>query len=208
MKRLIILVFIVIFAGIIIRNTDVFDNTPTDLQTPLEIETPEDTTDTTDTQDDETPENNPHEIETETSTESNETLLSFENKTSNTAPLEEEKMKNLTETPSVVKIQQPKEHEPTQETPLIPQQTVKIYMYEWDIDIMKSNLMSGVTQFEVINNGNLSHNFGIIGGKDFGKVKPNEKRVFIADLPQGEVTFYSSKRVDQERGMMKTILAQ
>lgn len=83
---------------------------------------------------------------------------------------------------------------------------VRVYLYEWEIDILNSVVGEGLIQFEVINTGARSHRFGIVGVYDFGKVRPGETRYFAIELDNGEFTLYSPLAVDQERGMVENIL--
>ncbi len=88
---------------------------------------------------------------------------------------------------------------------------VKVYLYEWEMDVSKGinePLIEGKIRFEVTNTGRLTHNFGILGVQDFGKIVPGETREFSAVLDSGQFDFYSSKEVDMNRGMGETVVVQ
>lgn len=80
---------------------------------------------------------------------------------------------------------------------------VKVFMYEWDINLLNStNLKPGMTKFIVQNNGSRSHEFNIKGLYNFGRIAPNETRVFGINLEAGTVEIYSSLSIDQTQGMV------
>jgi len=82
---------------------------------------------------------------------------------------------------------------------------VKVYMYEWGIDVSQKNLRAGLVEFEVINNGRLSHNFSLEGIGNFGKVLPQERKRFTATIKPGYLNIYSEKKIDIERGMTNNV---
>ncbi len=84
--------------------------------------------------------------------------------------------------------------------------TVKVYLYEWAVDISTKEIPSGTVQFEVVNNGKFSHNFNIKGIKNFGKVPPRQSANFSVQLLPGEFEIYSNKRDDYENGMVEGIV--
>lgn len=206
MKRLIILVLIVIVGGIIIRNTDIFNENPqTETQTEINTEeNQEETSSETDITEEETDQETQEEIETE---EQNKTQENHQNEAVSKTPDIQKPVKTETPKEETVLVPTPKKEEATSKTApeaILNTTKVKIYMYEWNIDIMKNNIPAGNIEFEIINTGKRSHIFGIMGMDDFGKVKPGERRAFTTQLESGEYTLYSSGRIDQEQGMMET----
>ncbi len=92
----------------------------------------------------------------------------------------------------------------TPRTPVAPsgrKTTVKVYLYEWGVDISSKEIPSGQIAFEVQNNGRFSHDFAISGVKNFGKVRPGEVQVFTTNLRTGNFTVYSERGKDDEKGM-------
>ncbi len=83
--------------------------------------------------------------------------------------------------------------------------TVKVYLYEWAVDISKKEIPSGTVAFEVVNNGRFSHNFNIKGIGNFGKVPPRQSANFTAKFLPGSFEIYSDKRDDYENGMKEDI---
>jgi len=82
---------------------------------------------------------------------------------------------------------------------------VRVYLYEWGIDLSASDVGSGNIGFEVINNGQFSHHFAIRGVQDFGKILPGEIAVFSAKLGEGKFELYSPRDIDVEKGMKETL---
>lgn len=85
------------------------------------------------------------------------------------------------------------------------QSEVKVYMYDWEIDLSALEVPAGNVTFTVQNTGKFSHNFGIKGGTDFGRVNPGSTVTFDAYLIPGVVGLYSSNARDIERGMEETL---
>ncbi len=99
--------------------------------------------------------------------------------------------------------------QPAEETPVLyPTSTVKVFMYEWGIDLSSANVPAGNIAFQVINNGQFSHHFAIKGGTDFGKVVPGELATFVAPLEAGTITLYSPRQIDMENEMQETLYVQ
>lgn len=82
---------------------------------------------------------------------------------------------------------------------------VKIYLYEWNIDVSTKEIPSGTVNFEVINSGRFSHDFTLKGIKDFGKVAPRHTANFTAKLLPGDFELFSGRRDDYENGMKEII---
>ena len=79
---------------------------------------------------------------------------------------------------------------------------VKIYLYEWGIDISERDISNGKIVFTVQNNGRFAHEFQIDRIKDFGMIRPGETKTFNPIiLRKGVYTMSSPKEVDQKRGM-------
>lgn len=88
-------------------------------------------------------------------------------------------------------------------TPTVPDRTtyVKVYMYEWGIDLSSKKIPSGTVVFTVINSGRFSHDFTIKGLKDFGKVAPRQTVSFTSKVPAGNYEIFSGRRDDTDNGM-------
>ena len=69
----------------------------------------------------------------------------------------------------VVTQEEPAEEEPTSALQV---SMVKVYLYEWEIDFSQASIPEGIAQFEVYNNGLFTHYFSLVGGEDFGKIRP------------------------------------
>lgn len=124
--------------------------------------------------------------------------LDFENNTEvkTTTPVVEQ---TVTTEETVTVVEMPKKQEPVNG----PTTNVKVYLYEWEIDSSELTVPAGTVNFEVVNTGSFSHNFGISGVTDFGRVNPGETKSFTAQLTSGEFELMSSKKVDMERGMQE-----
>lgn len=85
---------------------------------------------------------------------------------------------------------------------------VKVFAYEYDFDTSAKILSAGEIVFTVHNTGRMTHNFGIRGYKDFGKVIPGESKTFRAVLGSGKWEMYSSKPRDVEMNMTETFTVQ
>lgn len=81
---------------------------------------------------------------------------------------------------------------------------IRVYLYEWGIDLSESTVPAGNIGFEVVNSGQFSHHFAIRGVKSFGKVVPGETVMFAAPLQGGTFELYSPRNIDVERGMKET----
>lgn len=81
---------------------------------------------------------------------------------------------------------------------------IKIFLYEWGIDISEKQFPTGMIIFEVHNSGEFSHEFAIKGGSNFGKVRPGDTQYYSANLLPGIYEIYSPKTVDMERGMIES----
>ncbi len=82
---------------------------------------------------------------------------------------------------------------------------VRVYLYEWGIDLSTSNVLPGNVGFEVINNGQFTHHFAVRGIKSFGKVLPGQVAVFWVKLSEGKFELYSPRDIDVARGMKETL---
>ncbi len=85
---------------------------------------------------------------------------------------------------------------------------VKVYLYDFNIDISKKEISAGKINFEVMNNGKFSHDFAIANFKNFGKVRPGETQNFSAFLNAGKIKIYSDRNQDSEYGMVETVEIQ
>jgi len=96
----------------------------------------------------------------------------------------------------------PKEEEPQKSNNIT---FVKVYLYEFNIDISKKEIPAGEVVFEVINSGNFTHEFSIRAKKDFGKILPKEKKKFSIYLSGGEFEIFSKKKGDVRNNMKEKI---
>lgn len=86
---------------------------------------------------------------------------------------------------------------------------IKIFLYEWELDISDRTIPEGKILFEVHNDGWFSHDFAIKGGENFGKVFPGEVAFFLTDhLEKGEYEVYSPKLVDQMHNIAENFIVE
>jgi hypothetical protein len=85
--------------------------------------------------------------------------------------------------------------------------TVKVFLYEWGIDLSTATVDAGTIEFLVFNNGQFTHHFGI-NGTSLGKVVPGEWAVFTAPLESGEVLISSPRQIDMKNEMQETLYVQ
>jgi hypothetical protein len=128
-------------------------------------------------------------------------------------PIDRTGLEGTTITEGPVTIEVPSEVEEktfeSSETPVVHvTDTVKVFLYEWGIDLSSANVPAGTIAFEVFNNGQFTHHFAIEGGTDFGKVVPGEMVVFMADLEEGAMTLYSPRQIDMANKMQETLYVQ
>ena len=84
---------------------------------------------------------------------------------------------------------------------------MKVYLYDFGIDVSSKQVRAGKVIFTVQNNGKFSHNFAIAGRQSFGKVVPGETKVFSANFDRiGEFEILSDRARDLERNMRETFL--
>jgi len=81
---------------------------------------------------------------------------------------------------------------------------VKVFLYEWGIDISEKEIPTGKIVFDVVNNGKFTHEFVIGGVKNYGKVLPGEKKQFSVVLRSGNFEIHSKRRDDYERDMKES----
>jgi hypothetical protein len=82
--------------------------------------------------------------------------------------------------------------------------TVRLYMYEWSLDMMKRTLPAGKIVFEVVNKGRFPHNFNIRDVYNFGTVLPRSTESFVLNLNPGSYTLYSGQQNSSERRLTTT----
>jgi len=109
--------------------------------------------------------------------------------------------------PSVVEEKE-KTFESSETPPVYIVDTVKVFLYEWGIDLSAANVEAGNVAFEVFNNGQFTHHFAVEGGTDFGKVVPGEMVTFVASLEEGMITLYSPRQIDMANEMQETLYVQ
>lgn len=87
--------------------------------------------------------------------------------------------------------------------PTVPAKTtnIKVYLYEWGLDLSDKTIPVGTVNFQVQNDGRFTHDFSVSGFGNLGKVTPNEKKTFTIKLEAGEYEAFSKRRQDYERGV-------
>ncbi|MCF7847179.1 MAG: hypothetical protein K9M51_04125 [Candidatus Gracilibacteria bacterium] len=101
----------------------------------------------------------------------------------------------------------PAETEPVLVVPNV-QTDVRVYLYEWEIDLTDRVLPAGTVTFEVINSGRFTHAFAIEGVGDFGKVLPGARETFVVDLSPGIYQVLSPREVDLHYDMNENIVVE
>lgn len=90
-----------------------------------------------------------------------------------------------------------------------PTTKVKVFMYDFEIDMSSKTFPAGIVEFEVQNSGLFAHQFAIAGVKNFGLVGRNETKTFVAQLTKsGEYKILSEKEMDIEREMYETVVVE
>lgn len=82
---------------------------------------------------------------------------------------------------------------------------LKVFLYEWGIDISEKQIKPGKVIFNVVNNGKFTHEFIIRNVKNYGKVLPGETKQFVISLRSGKFEIYSDRRDDYDRDMKETL---
>jgi hypothetical protein len=85
---------------------------------------------------------------------------------------------------------------------------MKVFLYDFDIDVSQKEISAGKINFEVLNNGRFAHDFAISGLRNFGKVRPGEIKTFSAFLNAGKIEIYSARNQDAEYGMVENIIVR
>ena len=95
---------------------------------------------------------------------------------------------------------------PTPVAPTIPDRTtdVKVYLYEWGLDLSDKTIPAGTINFQVQNDGRFTHDFNVSGFGNLGKLTPSQKSTFTIKLPAGDYEAFSERRQDYERGVNET----
>lgn len=90
----------------------------------------------------------------------------------------------------------------------IPNRTtdVKVYTYEWGLDMSDKSISAGTINFKVQNDGRFTHDFNVSGFGNLGKVMPSETKTFTVKLAAGEYEAFSQRRQDYERGVRETFV--
>ncbi len=90
----------------------------------------------------------------------------------------------------------------------IPDRTtdVKIYTYEWGLDMSDKTIPAGTINFKVQNDGRFTHDFNISGFGNLGKVMPSQTSTFTVKLAVGEYEAFSERRQDYERGVREAFV--
>jgi hypothetical protein len=86
---------------------------------------------------------------------------------------------------------------------------LKVYLYEWEIDVSDKSILTGRVNLTVVNSGKFSHNFVIKGVRDFGKLLPGETKQFDSVyLRRGSFELLSDKSVDIQKGMKDVLVVE
>ncbi|MBT3349618.1 hypothetical protein HN954_03455 [bacterium] len=85
---------------------------------------------------------------------------------------------------------------------------VRVYLYEWEIDLTDRTLARGPVTFEVLNNGRFAHYFSIDGVKDFGKVLPGTSVEFTVNLAAGNYEITSPREIDMAHNMRENFVVE
>jgi hypothetical protein len=90
----------------------------------------------------------------------------------------------------------------------IPDRTtdVKVYMYEWGLDLSDKTIPAGTINFMVQNDGAFTHDLNISGFGNLGKILPRQKATFTLKLAAGEYDAFSERRQDYERGVREAFV--
>ena len=83
---------------------------------------------------------------------------------------------------------------------------VKIYTYEWGLDMSDKTIPAGTINFKVQNDGRFTHDFNVSGFGNLGKVMPSETKTFTVKLAAGEYEAFSERRQDYERGVRENFV--
>jgi len=73
---------------------------------------------------------------------------------------------------------------------------VRVYLYEWGVDVSDKTIPAGPVVFDVHNTGKFTHHFAVEGVQDFGKVIPGATEKFTLTLPAADYTLISPREVD------------
>lgn len=83
---------------------------------------------------------------------------------------------------------------------------VKVYVYEWNVDLSDKTIPAGTVNFTVQNDGRFTHDFSLSSHGNLGKVMPSETRTFTVKMRAGEYEVFSKRRQDYERGVKETFI--
>ncbi|MCF7812254.1 hypothetical protein K9M59_01480 [Candidatus Gracilibacteria bacterium] len=221
MKRILLIGIVLVAIWLIFHESNEDSLEPTgDETTTAEEQNQEEMTDDEEAQDQEETdeqeetqetEDQMQESDTETSEEESSTEDSTPMETSSEESSESEQTEETpSETPptTMESGEVPAEEEPRQPLVYAIDSKVKVYLYEWGIDLSQQNILPGNVEFEVVNNGQFTHHFAIEGVNDFGKVRPGEARVFTTQLLSGSFDIYSPRNIDLENGMRETLYVE
>ncbi len=139
--------------------------------------------------------------ETEEITAEPETEIETETVTPETPAETDQEETPVTETPTTVTPSVTQA--PVVRTPVAPNRItdVKVYLYEWNIDLSVRTIPAGTVNFQVQNDGRFTHDFAIDGLGTLGKISPGDTQTFTVKLRAGEYETFSKRRQDYERGM-------
>ncbi len=189
-KRIIILVLILVGVSVLWKTQKEEANVYPDTQKEQELENSEKTGEKEEEKKEEPKTEEPKETEKEVT------------------PPEEEKKEVVIPPVKKVEIKEPPRVELAPKVEAVParETKVKVYFYEWNIDLSQKEIPSGTVVFEVLNTGKFTHDFAIRGKQNYGKVKPGESRVFSVKLGTGDYKLYSDRGRDDENGMVESFM--
>lgn len=95
---------------------------------------------------------------------------------------------------------------PVRTAPVVPARItdIKVFVYEWGLDLSDKTIPAGTINFQVQNDGRFTHDFSVSGFGNLGKIAPSETRTFTIKLTPGEYEVFSDRRQDYERGIVET----
>ncbi len=85
---------------------------------------------------------------------------------------------------------------------------ITVYLYEGGFDLSNFTASAGTINFNVRNDGRMSHEFAVEGIEDFGRVVPGESKTFTLTLRAGEYELFSPRAVDQTLDMRETLTVE
>ncbi len=86
-----------------------------------------------------------------------------------------------------------------------------VYFYDYGLDISDKKIFAGKITIRAINSGRLSHDLTIKNGDfmlELGRIAPGETKYFNIDLDKGVFSITSQVRIDQEKGLGRSLIVE